>query len=369
MLKRGDKGDEVRKLQQDLVELGYDLPRGGVDGDLGCETLVAVARFLCDHGTDDANVVSDAELALVQKVLAETRGRPADPQPAGVMKRGDKGDDVRKLQQDLIELGYDLPRWGADGDLGTEALDALARFLRDHGMATDDDADVVSDAELALVQKVLAETRDAPVGPPLASGKFHDLRATAAQSNIGGRRPWTQITGITLHQTACVLGENPPRWNTIAAHLGVTRGGQVVWMHDFEKIVWHGNGFNNTTIGIEMDGTYAGVDGDDRTFWRPTDEPTRTAQTPTPELIEAAKATVRWICQEVVRHGGRIKQIVAHRQSSNQRDSDPGSALWQRVAMPLHQELGLDDGGPGYTVGNGYPIPEKWDPSRVGVKY
>ena len=228
---------------------------------------------------------------------------------------------------------------------------------------------MVSDAELALVQKVLAATKDAPVGPQLASGRFHDLRTIATQTNIGGRRPWSQVTGVTLHQTACVLGEKQPRWATVVAHLGVSRAGQVLWMHDFEKVVWHGNGFNNSTIGIEMDGTYAGVEGDDHTFWRPADEPDRKPQAPTSELVEAAKATVRWICQEVARHGGRITQLVAHRQSSNQRDSDPGSALWQQVAMPLHAELGLHDGGPGYTVGNGYPIPEKWDPSRVGVKY
>jgi len=285
------------------------------------------------------------------------------------MKRGDQGVEVRQLQKALMALGYDLPRWGADGDLGSETLDALARFLREHGTETDDDAAVVSDAELALVQKVLAATKNAPLGPKLASSRFHDLRSNAAQNNIGGRRSWTQITGVTLHQTACVLGEKPQRWATVVAHLGITRAGQVIWMHDFEKIVWHGNGFNGRTIGIEMDGTYAGVEGDDHTFWRPKDEPARKAQTPTSDLVEAAKATVRWICQEVARHGGHIVQLVAHRQSSNQRDSDPGSVLWQQVAMPLHAELGLNDGGPGYTVGNGYPIPEKWDPSRVGVKY
>lgn len=285
------------------------------------------------------------------------------------MRRGDQGDNVRKLQNALMELGYDLPRWGADGDLGTETLDALARFLRDHAIQIDDDADVVSDAELALVQKVLTATQDAPLGPKLVSGRFHDLRPLAAQGGIGGRRPWSQVTGVTLHQTACVLGEKPQRWGTVVAHLGITRGGQVIWMHDFEKVVWHGNGFNGSTIGIEMDGTYAGIDGDDRTFWRPKDEPNRKAQAPTIELVDAAKATVRWICEEVARHGGRIRQVVAHRQASNQRDSDPGSALWKQVAMPLHAELGLSDGGPGYTVGNGYAIPEAWDPSRLGIKY
>lgn len=286
-----------------------------------------------------------------------------------MLKRGDQGVAVRNLQQALIELGYELPRWGADGDLGTETIDVLARFLRDHGAGTDDDTAVVSDSELALVQQVLAATRGAPMGPQLASGRFHDLRSVATQNHVGGRRSWGQVTGITVHQTACMLGERPQRWATVGAHLGITRAGQVIWMHDFEKVVWHGNGFNGFTVGIEMDGTYAGVEGDDRTFWRPANEPDRKPQTPTAELVEAAKSTIRWVCQEVTRHGGQVKLLVAHRQSSSDRQSDPGSALWQQVAMPMHRELSLNDGGPGHTVGSGTPIPEKWDPSRTGVKY
>src|SRR3954469_1968591 len=174
-----------------------------------------------------------------------------------MMERGDRGEDVKKLQLALLELGYDLPKWGADGDLGSETLDALARFLRDHGVKVEDDAATVTDEHLALVQQVAAAVAEAPLGPKLPSGRFHDLRDVAAQTNIGGPRSWKQVTGITLHQTACVLGEKPKRWATVVAHMGVTRAGQVLWMHDFEKIVWHANGFNNGTIGIEMDGEYA----------------------------------------------------------------------------------------------------------------
>ena len=286
-----------------------------------------------------------------------------------MIARGAQGDDVRKLQLDLIELGYELPRWGADGSLGTETMDALARFLRDHGQSVDDDAASVTDDQLALVAQIRGATDDAPFGPKLTSGRFHDLRSTAAQANIGGRRSWKDITGITLHQTACYLGEKPARWNTVVAHMGVTRAGQVMWMHDFEKIVWHANLFNGFCIGIEMDGEYAGIEGNDHTFWRPADEPNRQPQTPTTELTDAAQRTVRWICDEVAQHGGRIKLLVAHRQSSVERQSDPGSALWQQVAIPLHRAGLLTDGGPGYTVGNGLPIPEAWDSSRTGVKY
>lgn len=149
----------------------------------------------------------------------------------------------------------------------------------------------------------------------------------------------------------------------------MTREGRVIWIHDFDQLVVHGNGFNTTTIGIEMDGMYAGVEGDERTFWRPKNEPNRQPQSPTNELVEAAKAAIRWIRDEVARHGARLELLVAHRQSSKDRQADPGSALWQRVAMPLHEELGLSDGGAGYKLGNGLPIPERWDASRHGVAY
>jgi hypothetical protein len=78
---------------------------------------------------------------------------------------------------------------------------------------------------------------------------------------------------------------------------------------------------------------------------------------------------VRWICDEVARHGGRVAQLLAHRQASCHRESDPGSALWRLVAVPLHTDLGLNDGGPRYTMGSGLPIPDAWDPKCVGVKY
>lgn len=285
------------------------------------------------------------------------------------LKRGDNGPEVKRLQTALLELGYDLPRWGADGDLGAETVEAFSRFLAAHSAGGDEDANTISDPELALVYSVLANVQSAPLGPKLPSGRFHDLRASAAQTTVGGKRSWKQITGIVLHQTAAVMGEKPARYNTLGAHLGATRAGQVVWVHDFDKVIWHANGFNGFTVGLECDGTYEGVEGDSRTFWRPKEEPNRQPQSPTPELVEAAKATIRWVCQEVARHGGKISLLVAHRQSSGDRESDPGSALWQKVAMPLHKELGLTDGGPSYKTGTGLLIPERWDSSRVGIKY
>ncbi len=286
-----------------------------------------------------------------------------------VLKKRDTGEAVEKLQRALLALGYPLPRWGADGDLGVETLGAFWLFLRDHGNEADTEPELITDREQELLYTVHAQLPEV-IGPALADPtKFHDIRDSAKQTWVRGKRPWNRVTGITLHQTACVMGERPQRWGTLGAHIGITREGRVIWVHDFDKLCVHANNFNARTVGIEMDGTYEGVEGNERTFWRPKDEPNRRPQVPTAELIEAAKATVRWIRDEVARHGGRIELLVAHRQASVDRQSDPGSALWQRVALPLHEELGLSDGGAGYTVGDGLPIPEAWDPRRVGVKY
>ena len=185
----------------------------------------------------------------------------------------------------------------------------------------------------------------------------------------GGNRPWKNITGICLHQTACVLGERPKRWDTLDAHLGVLRSGRVVHVHDFSRLVRHGNGWNAKTIGIEIDGLFEGVHGDPRTVWDDPSTPQHErGMDVTPEQIEATKQTIRWCVSEVQRHGGSVNVLVAHRQSSRDRRNDPGSQVWKEIALPMIAELGLSDGGPGFQIG-GYPIPEAWDETKKGYRY
>lgn len=278
-----------------------------------------------------------------------------------ILLPGSTAPDVVRLQRALIGLGYALPRYGVDGVLGDETLYALGLALSAHRRQIAEAPCEVTAEDLALVLDLAARRSPQPA--------VEDVRSVASRKVVTGRRSWGEITGMCLHQTACILGERPARWASIGAHVGVTRGGKIIWMHDFDEIVIHANRFNASTVGIEMDGMYAGVEGDDRTFWRPPSDPNRRPQVPTPELIESAKSVVRWIVDEVARHGGRVTHLVAHRQASKDRQSDPGSALWQAVALPLLAELGLTDGGPGYRVGSGLAIPEAWDPARKGVAY
>jgi N-acetyl-anhydromuramyl-L-alanine amidase AmpD len=172
-------------------------------------------------------------------------------------------------------------------------------------------------------------------------------------------RPWGTITQIVLHQTACHFGEKPERWLTLKAHIGVTRGGQILLIHPLDSFGWHAQGLSHFGVGVEIEGRLAGVEGNLKTFWRPKGE-TYPPDEPGPNQINAARETVQWICAQVAAHGGKVKEVCAHRQSSKDRQGDPGSAIWQEVGVWARKSLGLET--PLKRVwGTGAPIPRVWD--------
>ena len=53
------------------------------------------------------------------------------------LEKGAKGTDVRTLQELLLQLGFSLPKYGADGSFGTETLSALKAFQSKAGIKAD----------------------------------------------------------------------------------------------------------------------------------------------------------------------------------------------------------------------------------------
>ena len=53
------------------------------------------------------------------------------------IRKGDKGPEVKELQEKLLRLGYALPRYGADGDFGKETESAVKAFQTDNGLKAD----------------------------------------------------------------------------------------------------------------------------------------------------------------------------------------------------------------------------------------
>lgn len=53
------------------------------------------------------------------------------------LKKGMTGEDVRELQTGLMKLGYKLPKYGADGDYGSETIKAVNKFKKANGLKVD----------------------------------------------------------------------------------------------------------------------------------------------------------------------------------------------------------------------------------------
>ena len=63
--------------------------------------------------------------------------RPGEPATRPTLRKGDKGEWVTVLQTKLLNLGYDLGSWGADGDFGKATESAVKAFQRASGLKDD----------------------------------------------------------------------------------------------------------------------------------------------------------------------------------------------------------------------------------------
>ncbi len=72
-----------------------------------------------------------------------------------LLKNGAEGADVKVLQEYLIALGYDLGKWGADGDYGDATELAVRRFQRDCGLDNDGDYGPLTHAALMEIIETL----------------------------------------------------------------------------------------------------------------------------------------------------------------------------------------------------------------------
>ena len=138
-LKVGSTGDEVRKMQNRLKELGY--LKGSADGDFGAATESAVKSFQAQNGLA---VDGKAGTATLNKLYsANAKKAPANvtntPKPTATpftsFKHGDTGAEIKRMQTRLKELGYLNGK--ADGDFG-DATEAAVRYFQQRNNLTVD---------------------------------------------------------------------------------------------------------------------------------------------------------------------------------------------------------------------------------------
>ena len=132
-LRQGDNNNQVKAMQQRLIQLGY--LTGTADGNYGSGTANAVKDF---QKRNDLMADGVAGFTTLNKLYSTTASAmpTATPAPtASILKQGDKNDAVRLMQQSLINLGY--LRGTADGVFGANTLLALKAFQTTNGLPSD----------------------------------------------------------------------------------------------------------------------------------------------------------------------------------------------------------------------------------------
>lgn len=137
-LRYGSSGAEVSNLQRQLRSLGYDVR---VDGIFGSTTDRAVRQFQASQGLTADGVVGSATRQALANAGADYATTPSEVRPISytvpgyrLLTIGSRGEDVRRVQQQLNDLGYYCP---VDGVYGSQTANAVRRFQSDRGLHVD----------------------------------------------------------------------------------------------------------------------------------------------------------------------------------------------------------------------------------------
>lgn len=124
-LERGSEGDDVKDLQEALIEL--DFKPGKVDGVFGIYTDTAVRAFQALAKLSQDGIVGP--LTWEKLDLADM----SDP----TLKSGAKRIAVRGLQRRLLDAGYGTGELEIDGRFGPQTEAAVKAFQEASGLEAD----------------------------------------------------------------------------------------------------------------------------------------------------------------------------------------------------------------------------------------
>ncbi len=191
-LRKGDRGEEVALMQERLIVLYY--LEGPADGNYGNGTAKAVRAFQKQNGLKQDGVAGQETLALLYSESAapaptagpatptptptpkpsatptKTPGATAGPTPTatvGVLRKGDKGPQVKSLQTRLKELGYLAGK--ADGIYGAGTFLAVLNFQKMNRLKADGIAGVKTQTKLNSSSAIAASggTQATPTPTPV----------------------------------------------------------------------------------------------------------------------------------------------------------------------------------------------------------
>jgi len=126
----GDRGTGVKEIQEDLIELGYSVGKYGADGSYGPSTKSAILKFQKDNKLSIDGIAGTNTRAKIEELLEKAKKK-------SYYNRGDKGEEIKNLQSNLIELGYNLGKYKDDGSYGPATVNAVKKFQKENKLKQD----------------------------------------------------------------------------------------------------------------------------------------------------------------------------------------------------------------------------------------
>ena len=257
------------------------------------------------------------------------------------------GPAVRRLQELGDLLGYDLgPN---DGIFGPDTEAVVLTIQRHAGIKVDGICGPVTwGCLLSEIDQMDTKGRD---------DRFYDIRLKHRRPKLYKcQRLAQEVHGVTLHQTGCNMPSSPMGWRRLNAHIGVTQEGKIILVNDPLDWIWHAQGLSRWTIGVEIEGNYHGLKGDDETLWKGGGGPHYLNYA----MTTALGVFFDWLKEWFDANEIRWNHVYGHRQSASSRIADPGQEIWETIALPWMGKLRNDEGGPNHCRGTGRPIPDEW---------
>lgn len=165
VLQNGSHGNDVANMQMRLKAAGYLL--GNADGIFGPKTKAAVIALQKDYnlkqdgkvGPQTWSIIKTLNVGNAEPDVVEP-GEPSVGPNVSRIEQGQTGARVKKLQQQLIQLGY-LPSGADDGKFGPQTKKALQKFQKANGLVDDG---IAGTKTFVKLNEILGVQWDIPVG-------------------------------------------------------------------------------------------------------------------------------------------------------------------------------------------------------------
>ena len=129
-LKVRDKDSQVKKVEEMLSKLGYEIR--WIDQEFGYETLRAVKEFQANEKLPVTGVVDKRTWERLEKISKNTTKVQSDFRDDEQLKLKDKDPRVKILKQELVKMGYNI-RW-VDEEFSYETERAVKSFQKEKNL-------------------------------------------------------------------------------------------------------------------------------------------------------------------------------------------------------------------------------------------